>query len=255
MRRLGDLALKILVLTVILSAMGIWGAGRARAEVAEPRIEATPMTFDFGKIDEGVKSKAVYTLKNTGTSELVIFDVKPTCGCTVANLSSKKVAPGETATLEAVYNSQNASGPVRRFINIQTNDPKTPTFTLGIAANVISKPAPEINFSMYNVTNLQLATGGSATRSITVTNIGQLDLVITEVTTSQGAAASLDTISAPPGQTTKGSIVLKPGESRKLDITISPKVRSGNFQEVVTVRSNAKRRPAAVFIAQGIVQG
>jgi hypothetical protein len=252
MRRLVSLAVTSLVLAAVLSFSG---EGMARAEGMQPRIEAMPMTFDFGSIDEGVRSKAVYTLKNTGTSELVIFDVKPTCGCTVANLSSKKIAPGETATLEAIYDSHNASGAVRRFINIQTNDPKNQTFTLGIAANVIAKPAPEINFSMYNATNLQLASGGSATRSITVTNVGQLDLVINEVTTSQGAAASLDTINAPPGQTTRGSIVLKPGESRKLDITISPKTKNGNFQEVVTVRSNAKRRPAATFIAQGIVQG
>lgn len=252
MRRLGSLAITLLV---TLAAISYLDTVPAHSGDAQPRIEATPMNVDLGTIDEGVRSKAIYNIKNTGTAELVIFDVKPTCGCTVASLSSKKVAPGDTATLEAIYDSHNANGGVRRFINIQSNDPKNSTLTLGISANVIAKPAPEINFSVYNATNLQLASGGTATRSITVTNTGQLDLVIDEVTTSQGAAALLGSISAPAGKTTKGALTLKPGESKKLEITISPKIKNGNFQEVVTVRSNAKRRPAAIFIAQGFVQG
>src|SRR5512135_2722482 len=117
----------------------------ARAEDAAappvPHVEVTPLTIDFGNIDDATKSKAVFTIKNTGNAELDIIDVRPTCGCTVANLSSRKIPPGGQATLEAVYDPHNASGAVHRYINVRTNDPKVQALSLGITANVTPKPA------------------------------------------------------------------------------------------------------------------
>jgi len=242
-------------LAAAIAAAAIINPGTAGAQGAQPKVEVSPANFDFGTVDEGTKSKAVYTLKNTGGAELIIYDIRPTCGCTVANLSKKIIPPGDSATLEAIYDSHNASGQVRRFINVRTNAPDMQTLSLALSANVKPVPAPDISFSLYNVTNLQLPSGGSAIRSINVTNTGQLDLVINEVTTSQGASGKLGDTDLAPGQTRKVTMTLKPGETTTLNVTVAPKVKAGNFQEIVTIRSNAKRRPAATFIAQGVVQG
>ncbi len=114
----------------------------ATAGQAMPKVEITPATVNLGTIDEGVKANATFTIKNAGDADLIIYDVRPTCGCTIANLSSKIIAPGKTATVQAIYNSRNASGQIRKFINVQTNDVKTGNVSLILSANVKAKPAP-----------------------------------------------------------------------------------------------------------------
>lgn len=224
------------------------------AQVAQPKAEITPANVNLGTVDEGVKAKAIFTIKNAGNANLIIYDVRPACGCTIANLSSKIIAPGKTATLEAVYNSQNASGMVRKYINISTNDAKAGSIGLTLTANVKAKPAPAIAFSAYILANVQIPSGGSTKRSIAVSNPGQMDLVINEITASPGIKANIDGMKAESGRTTEASLLLKPGEIKKMDITVTPKVLKGNFQEVLTIRSNARRTPLRSFIVQGVVQ-
>ncbi len=225
------------------------------ADAAVPKIEVTPMTYDFGTISDDVKSPATFIIKNVGKADLIIYEVRPTCGCTVANLTSKKIAPGDTARLDAVYDSHNANGQVHRFINIKSNDPKTQTLSLGLTAVVNPKPAPDINLSAFNITNLQMPKGGKETRTIKVTNPGQMELVIDEITASAGVSVELGKVRVNPSQTVKPALKLKPGESADMNLAISPATKAGNFQELVTIRSNAKRRPAITVIIQGVVQG
>jgi len=242
------------VLRFFAAAVLVFGIGTAYADAPQPKMEVTPMTFDFGVIKEGVKSKATYKIKNTGAADLIIYDVRPTCGCTVANLSSKKIAPGEMATLDAVYDSHNASGIVHRFINVRTNDPANQNISLGLSANVTPVPAPDLALSTWNSMNLQIPPGGSTDISVTVSNPGQEELTISQVITSQGASVKLGDTQVASGQQGNVDIKLKPGETRKMEIKVSPQIKSGNFQEVVTIRSNAKRHPYATFMAQGLVQ-
>ncbi|MBI5190405.1 MAG: DUF1573 domain-containing protein [Nitrospirae bacterium] len=245
--------LAVISLVVLLAA-----SGTALCEdipVKQPKIEATPASFNFGEVKEGEKPAVKYTLKNTGNADLIIYEAKPSCGCTVANLSSKKLAPGATATLEAVYNSHNASGAIHKTINVSSNDPKTPNISLGITGTVKAEPAPDIMLDAFNAVNLKLAPGKAETRAIRVSNPGQLDLSITEITASQGITARIADVYVEAGKTVKPSLVIKPGETRVLDITIIPNTTGGNFQEVLTIRSNSKRRSSVSFVANGVVGG
>jgi hypothetical protein len=226
----------------------------ASAGEAMPKVEITPATVNLGTIDEGVKAKATFTIKNAGNADLIIYDVRPTCGCTIANLSSKIIAPGKAATVQAFYNSQNASGLIRKYINVQTNDVKAGNVSLILTANVKAKPAPDIAFSVYVIANIQVPPGGSTQRSIAISNPGQMDLVINEIAATPGIQADIDGVKAESGKATKTSVTIKPGEFKKMDVTITPKNLKGNFQEVLTIRSNARRNPVRTFIVQGLVQ-
>lgn len=229
--------------------------GTAPAAGSGARISATPMEFDFGTIDEGDKPMAKFTIKNTGTDKLVIYDAKPSCGCTLANLSSKEVAPGATATLEAIFNSQNArGGPVSKYVTVKTNDPANPSVVLRIKANVNAKPAPMLTLSPFRAESLNLKSGAAENRVVKLSNTGQLDLHITEVTTSAGISAKVDKFDIAPGKTVKLALVVKPGETRSVEVKVAPAAKPGPFQEVVTFRSDAKGMPATVFVARGTVQ-
>ena len=229
-------------------------ATTANAGLVQPKIEVSPMDFNVGAIDEGAKSNAKFTITNKGTAELTIYEVKPGCGCTVADISTRTLPPGGTATVDAVYDSHNATGDVKKFITLRCNDPDNQTLTLSISAHVKAIPAPDINLSLWNITNAQIPPGGSTARSIIVNNPGQQELVINEITVSQGMSAKIAGVEVVTGKTTKMSVRLKPGESTALDIIIAPTEKSGSFQEVLTVRSNSRRRPVVSFIGQGFIQ-
>jgi hypothetical protein len=234
------------------------GVGSALPEVAavkQPKVEINPSSYDFGTVNEGDKATAVFNIKNTGDADLIIYDAKPSCGCTVAKLSSKDVKPGETATLEAVYNSINASGQVHKNIAVSTNDPKSQMVNLPITGTVKALPSPDIMLSSFNVTNLQLSAGGKETRSIKISNTGVMELVISEVSTTPGITVTIDGQIIKEAQTVKMTLALKPGETKVMDVTVTPKGGNGGFQEFVTIRSNSKHRPVVTFVAQGVVQG
>jgi Protein of unknown function (DUF1573)/HYDIN/CFA65/VesB-like, Ig-like domain len=221
-----------------------------------PKIQINPDKYDFGMVQEGEKPMAQFTIKNVGGSELIIYDAKPSCGCTVAELSSKKLQPGETATLQAVYNSMNArSGAVSKYVTVKSNDPAEPSKILRITGSVKARPAPLLDLSQYRADGLILAAGSTEKRELQLTNNGQEDLLISEVTATNGMSANLDGVVIEPGKTVKLNMVVKPGEAKKLELDITPKEAAGSqFQELFTIRSNAKGRPVMTYFARGVVK-
>ena len=54
-------------------------------------------TYDWGVVtDLAAPLKSRIELKNVGTQEVVIDEVKPTCGCTLAPLEKNRLQPGES---------------------------------------------------------------------------------------------------------------------------------------------------------------
>lgn len=66
------------------------------------------------------RASATYKISNTGTGELIIGRVRTSCGCSVASISSRSVAPGETATV-IVEASSIPAGERDVHIDLETN--------------------------------------------------------------------------------------------------------------------------------------
>ncbi len=60
----------------------------------------------FGDFDWKNKQKAVFQLKNTGKTTLVINDVVTSCGCTSVKYAKEPVRPGKTIALNVVYQAE-----------------------------------------------------------------------------------------------------------------------------------------------------
>jgi len=104
------------------------------AALAQPAFEFEATEHDFGEIQEGTKAKHVFEFTNTGNEPLVISSVRASCGCTTPKWPKEPVMPGETAQLEAVFNS---SGRVGRFvktisITANTSEPTTRVMIKGV---------------------------------------------------------------------------------------------------------------------------
>lgn len=105
---------------------------------ANPVIEITDKDFNFGEVLPGQVLHHTYIVKNTGTSDLIISEVNPSCGCTTALLLEKVIAPGKSVKIEADLTAQMNDGVMRKNINVVSNDPKNPTVIIYLNATVKS---------------------------------------------------------------------------------------------------------------------
>ena len=95
--------------------------------------------FDAGSVNKGEKIKAVFKVKNTGKSPLVISEVKGSCTCTVADFPKKPILAGETGEIKAEVNTdKTGEGKISKSIRITANT--VPGWTVvHVKANVILK--------------------------------------------------------------------------------------------------------------------
>jgi hypothetical protein len=95
--------------------------------------------FDAGSVNKGEKIKAVFKVKNTGKSPLVISEVKGSCTCTVADFPKKPILAGETGEIKAEVNTdKTGEGKISKSIRITANT--VPGLTVvHVKANVVLK--------------------------------------------------------------------------------------------------------------------
>jgi len=101
-----------------------------------PILQAEPWQKDIGHVKTDGKAHAVFRLVNLGGKTLNILSVEPSCGCTVATLSTKTIMPGQLATLSLDLDTSLKLGQVKKEIILTTNDPKHPHATLTLLATV-----------------------------------------------------------------------------------------------------------------------
>lgn len=104
---------------------------------AAPVAKYDAQSFDFGDIKPGSKVEHTFSLKNAGRKELLIRNVKSSCGCTAVSPSKNIVAANESLPLKVVFDSAGKSGRQNKTITVITNDPKNPTTTLRISTNIL----------------------------------------------------------------------------------------------------------------------
>jgi hypothetical protein len=79
-----------------------------------------------------------FAVQNTGDADLLIGNLVTSCGCTMAELSSAVVPPGQRADLAATFDADYhpTNGPVTRLVWFATNDPTQPWVEVHITADV-----------------------------------------------------------------------------------------------------------------------
>jgi len=84
-------------------------------------VEWIDSSFDKGAVTEGEKIEIAYRFKNTGQNPLIIKDVRPSCGCTVAEKPLEPIAPGKEGVIKAIFNSENKQGLNHKTITVISN--------------------------------------------------------------------------------------------------------------------------------------
>lgn len=105
------------------SDTSIAGASTADAAVlpANTSIRWIDSTLDFGRVTEGETVEAGFRFRNTGNHPLVISNVSPSCGCTVAEKPVEPIAPGAEGIIRASFDSRGRLGPNHKTLNVYSN--------------------------------------------------------------------------------------------------------------------------------------
>ena len=103
---------------------------------AAPVVEFETTKVDFGNIDQREKVTVSFKYRNAGKSDLIIRKIRTTCGCTTITKSNTVVKPGESSTIEAVFDAGVRKGKQHKMINVITNDPKQSQVNLILSGDV-----------------------------------------------------------------------------------------------------------------------
>lgn len=131
-----------LILSVVIFSCSGNGSEEKRNVVSEdngkPVITFEKIEHDFGTITEGENVGTIFRFTNTGDAPLIIGSAATSCGCTVPKFSNKPVAPGESGTLEVVFDSSHRSGKQTKTISVRSNaEPQV--IVLRITADIVTK--------------------------------------------------------------------------------------------------------------------
>ncbi len=229
--------------TVMLSGNGVVGA------TADISLSVTS-PVDFGDVQVGQTSPATQvTVTNNGGVDLVIGQlaglVAPFAVSNDTCSNNPGVAPAGTCTFDLTF-APTAAGAVTDTLDIPSNDPDTPTASLVLNGNGTAAPAPDITVSSTTVAFGDVLVGDTATpTTITVTNDGTADLMIT-------AIATANPLPAPYGiaSDTCSNGTLAATESCTFDVTYAP-TAAGTINEAFDIPSNDADEASVIVTVSG----
>ena len=100
-----------------------------------PKIEFEQTVYDFGKTSQVATVSGVFKFSNAGDGILKVESLKPSCGCTVAELKPDTLPPGETGELAFTLHLGQVKAQFDKRIMVKSNDPQTPEVSLSIKAD------------------------------------------------------------------------------------------------------------------------
>lgn len=124
---------------LLLLTLGVFVLGNAVAQtdtssVKKPEIKFEKTDIDLGVIPQGVPKTFEFEFTNTSGEPLVVSNVQPGCGCTIANWTKEPVLKGKKGYVKGTYNGS-GNGVITKNITVYSNS-KTPTITLTFKATV-----------------------------------------------------------------------------------------------------------------------
>ena len=142
-----------------------------------PVIRVDDPSHDFGEIEQDARVSHTFVIHNDGAGELVIQNIRSTCGCTVATPTLRQIPPGAISELRVTFNPANRSGNQRKRVTLTTNDPRNPDTSLEIRTHILV----DVEFTPRRIIFREMARGETRQETIVIKNAGRRDIVITDI--------------------------------------------------------------------------
>lgn len=224
------------VLLCVAAAAGLAAVPAA----AGPRIDSPEALFDFGERDTDEVVEHAFVIRNIGDAPLELLDVRSSCGCTVADLPKRTLAPGESTELEATFNLRGRRGNQSTSITIQSNDPTQPYYRLqfsGVARSPIEVEPATVMLGRILSTDV-------------------IDSTVNLRANSEDLSFEVQSVDSTNPLVQVASETIEPGRAYAIKVSSGGgPLPVGNLQANVRVRTNNPRVPIVTFFVTGMVVG
>lgn len=210
-----------------------------------PTIDIVEKIKDFGVIAKGERLVAVYEVRNTGQAPLQITQVRPTCGCTVADFD-RLIPPGGVGKIRAEVETASFSGPNSKAILVFSNDLTNPQVNLVVKFDVRSfiEVLPRALILFKN-----LMSGEATTEKVTLVSADGADFEVTGVDAGGG-----------PYQVTyrklseSEQIAGRKGSQWEVMIAVPADAPEGTLNHKINVKTTAAKAPEVPINVTGAIR-
>ena len=214
---------------VDVSATGVGGTGAVATAIAN--------SGSFGNVCLGSYVDEILTINNSGTCQLLIYDIAGSADFLAPSVVSYPLAISAGASIDVVIRFQPSSfGPKAGTITIYSNDPASPStvFVSGVAQ------APKANLIIANSGNFgHVCVGSFVDEPLIVTNSGKCTLSVTGIASNSGDFLVPEVLSYP--------ITIGPGDALPVPIRFQPGSFGAKFA-TITVSSDDPASPISIKV-------
>ncbi|WP_417740084.1 DUF1573 domain-containing protein [Rosistilla oblonga] len=126
--------------------------GRANAQQSWAKGLFTETQHDFGAVSRGSNAEFHFDFKNTLDKDILITKLQTSCGCTQPSIAKGRIAPGETGTVVAKFNTTSFTGQKSAVVTVVFAEPQHAEVQLNVSGfirtDVVVEPA-EVNFGSF----------------------------------------------------------------------------------------------------------
>jgi len=202
---------------------------------ASSPLTVSPKYVSFEKVKQGETKSSKITITNNSKKTVKIINIRSSCYCiTVDNFRrNTELDPNEKKSIDIIFDSTNKRiGSAHYFLNIRTDDKKSPVTKLNILTLVEERNYPGLEITPYTLDFGNISHKENKVLSIHIFNPGPKQYKILGVDKITG----LD-IKVPINRT------IRKNESMIIPVKIEPWVR-GSFYRTVTIRTDDPATPA-----------
>jgi len=179
------------------------------APLAPPRLVFREVTYDFGRVAQGVPVEHRFAFANDGGAGLTIIDLRAACDCAATLPDGREVAPHAAGAVQARFDTNAVYGPQRRTVTVYSNDLEqravlltlTGEVLLDVAADPVQVYFGTVPPGMPALREVAVRTGSEAVRiGAPQSDAPQLALQLTDGLDGAAAKLAIGTArDAPPG--------------------------------------------------------
>jgi hypothetical protein len=229
------------VKTVLICAVTMWAMGSFAQEPAvehAPKIVCAEPTFNFGEMESSKDVEHTFILKNEGDLSLEIKQVRPSCGCTVANISQNTIPPGSQAEVTTRLSLRGRQGAQHKTISVESSDPKQPTLILSLEGTAVEEIRVQPNQLFFG----RITTDSTVTGAVEIT-VQSTNVVKVTRTSSNTSNLTAATESSPDGK------------SIRVLISTQPPLERGTLRGNVHIETDHPKYPAMDIAVSAFVVG
>jgi hypothetical protein len=207
--------------------------------LAGPRFTFDKTVYDFTTVAQGRHVVHNFTFRNTGDAPGTISRVSSSCGCTVANVSDKVIAPGKTGTIKTSFDSSDFNGPVTKEVFVYMGDQQKPAYILTMKGIVVE----ELVITPRQIDLGSVKAGVRKDVTLEMENKGKKPITINSMKTE-----------LPQTTTSCRKKVLKPGEKTTFKVSVTPRGDSRFVNGYLTISTNSQGKQEKTIPIFGILQ-